>query len=231
MAFNVSTEISGEIFAVLTGDVIKSSKLSPHVRRQALSYLNETAVRLPQVFSNLTVIGPEIFRGDSWQMLLSDARLGLHAAFYLRAELRSRFGVDTRIGIGVGGLETLSDQSVGSADGPAFRRSGKALDSLKRNETMLCLLDDQPSAVNDLLQVALRFAARSASQWSKREAFAVARSLEGRKQIEIADGWIGGPTSPQNAANALRRAAWAELEALLICFAQLIKERLECASP
>lgn len=213
-------------YAVLTGDVIKSSRLAPEVRQHVMDCIVQTGNRLPEIFAGVEVSGPEVFRGDSWQMLISDARYGLHSAFYLRAVLRSLFLVDTRIGIGVGGLERPPSAAVGSADGPAFRRSGRALDQLRRNETMLCLLEEEPTAINDMLNAGLRFGARWASQWSKVEAFAVARSLEGRKQIEIADAWLGGATTPQNAANALRRAGWSELEAFLACFAELIDRRL-----
>ncbi|MDZ7314771.1 MAG: hypothetical protein ONA69_03500 [candidate division KSB1 bacterium] len=134
-----------------------------------------------------TVIGPHLFCGDSWQLLIDDARFVSHPAFYLRAELISRFAVDSRIGVGIGCIDTLPAEGLGHAKGSALRLSGAALDFLSRRETCRCLLQEA-LFYSEWINVTLNYAARYSSQWPKRESFAVARALEGMGVKQIAEG-------------------------------------------
>ena len=174
--------------------------------------------------TDLHIVGPEIFRGDSWQLLLSPSNYALHAAFYIRAALKSGGRADTRIGVGIGDVQTLGSV-LGQSDGPAFRLSGKALDGLKKSETLACLLAPAHftnAQTESLLNASLKFAARFTDEWSMREAWAVLKVLEGKTQQSIAREWPGGETSQQNVAAALRRAGWPQLNYLLAVFSKLM---------
>ncbi len=177
------------------------------------------------VFSpDLQVLGPQMFRGDSWQMLISEPQFALHLALYLRAGLKSQPQVDTRIAIGLGTIEALPNNDLGNANGTAFRLSGNALDDMKRNQTLACkwAISETSSAAQQTIfsffQSALLFTGRLASQWSVKEAWAVYHVLQGVKQQEIANEWPDGATTQQNVANTLRRASWTEIDALLNAF-------------
>ena len=210
-------------YAVLTGDLIKSSKLSNEQRQATLVEIKRLAAVLPNIFQELEIIGPEIFRGDSWQMLFFPHSRALHVSAFVRAGLRSRRMADTRIGIGIGGAQ-LQGKNLGQSNGAAFRLSGKALDDLKKNETLACKIEKTTQIHNnseELLNSALKFAARLMEDWSKLEAFAVIKALEGKTHQAIAGEWPGGETTQQNVAAALRRGGWPQLNNLLAVFAHL----------
>ena len=151
-----------ETFAVLTGDIIKSSKLTGERRQKTLTAIEQLAEESAKLHQDLKLTGPEIFRGDSWQLLLSPPHHALRVACFIRAGLRSRGLADTRIGIGLGGVE-MHDGRLGQSDGVAFRLSGRALDELKKSETLACHFDFA-SAENEsfelVVNASLKFAAR-----------------------------------------------------------------------
>jgi len=207
---------------VLTGDLIKSSRFSMKQRRQTISAIEDLAAHMPALFGG-TVIGPEIFRGDSWQLLLSESRYALHAACCIRAGLRSRNLLDTRIGIGIGDAQVSPDR-LGQSDGIAFRLSGAALDELMRGETLACRVDALAgnNPVQSLLDAALGFAARVMDEWSLLQAFAVEKALAGLTQKKIAAEWPNGATTQQNVTAMLRRAGWPQLSRLFTAFQHAI---------
>jgi len=67
-----------------------------------------------------------IFRGDSFQGVLSRPDEALNAALIIRASLLSKFKgkrtrLDSRIAIGIGKIDYLPLDQAGEGDGEAFR--------------------------------------------------------------------------------------------------------------
>lgn len=190
--------------------------MSSEQRQNSLTVMSELSVRLTELLEDLKILGPEVFRGDSWQMLVASPKYALHVVGYLRAGLKSRSLLDTRVGVGVGN-GPLPASDLGRADSSVFRLSGRALDDMKRGETLICRMDDgffHDAAVEALLNSSLKFAARCMEEWSYLEAFAIHKILEGKTHQDIALEWPGGETSQQNVAGALKRAGWPQLQYL-----------------
>lgn len=84
-------------------------------------------------------IGLTRFRGDGWQILMTDEpELALRAALLLMARLRSRnSGLATRIAIGQGPIDFAGTQNLSDARGAAFTHSGRALDALAKGEVLV----------------------------------------------------------------------------------------------
>lgn len=119
------------IYAVLTGDLVRSTGLSPddigQVRKEVEAGAQAIARWRPGLFAG----GPEFFRGDAWQLALSDPRFFLRASVYLRARLLAmKPQADTRIAIGLGPISRLEPE-VSHSTGPAFTLSGRTLDKMK----------------------------------------------------------------------------------------------------
>ncbi|HDQ44648.1 MAG TPA: hypothetical protein ENN17_04000 [bacterium] len=191
---------------------------------------------MPGFFSGLEIMGPDIYRGDGWQMLLSEPQFAMKAAFYLRAGLKSNLLADTRISIGIGSVDHLTSEGLAQAGGDAFFFSGTGLDSLNKRETLVCWLIEpvntaktqvagETAILNAYLNTALLFAGRLVDEWSQSEAWAVLKILEGDTQEAIASDWIAkGQTSQQNVAKTLSRAGWTAIEQLLSIFAYHIRQ-------
>lgn len=204
---SISTLLDRSV-AVLTGDIVQSTQLTGEGRRQLHDGIGETDSELRRHFHGTIPYEVDVFRGDSWQLLVVEPRLALRVALFFRARLRSRFEdvkIDTRVGIGVGGVDFLPEKGVSTGDGEAFRRSGWAYEDLGRN-FRLAFSGDGPHA--RCLDACARLVDYPASNWTARQAYAVSQALLGRTQEDIAAGWMDRPITQQAVAQHLARSGW-----------------------
>ena len=118
--------------AVLTGDIIRSCRLTPEALDAAMAALSRAAAAM-SAWDGSRDARFSRFRGDGWQCLAPSPALGLRAVLFLRAHLRALDrDTDTRasVGIGPGALPERGDLSA--AGGPAFEISGRGLDKMAR---------------------------------------------------------------------------------------------------
>ena len=132
---------TGKIYAVLTGDLIGSSRFRIQQREEVLSNLKDSFKKIsPDIIASQFVV----FRGDSFQGVLSRPDEALNAALIIRASLLSKFKgkrtrLDARIAIGIGTIDYLPPDQAGEGDGEAFRNSGLELDKMKKSEQNLII--------------------------------------------------------------------------------------------
>lgn len=206
-----------KIQAVVTGDIVGSSRLSP-ARREALPrVIHEGSRLLRREFPNLIPFDIDVFRGDSWQMLISSPPDALRALLTFRAFLLSRVrddGVDTRSAVGIGAVD-FTGERVSEGDGEAYRLSGRALDDMPSGRRMGISLPAERSAHEELCQAAVALTDEIVQQWTSRQAHAVMESLCGRTQRQIAEAWKPEPVTQQTVAKHLSRAGWSAIETAL----------------
>lgn len=118
------------VHAVLTGDLVNSTGMTPERLESVRQGLLDAVGEVRAWEKRLVRSKPEFFRGDAWQVLLTDPGRALRAAVFLRAALRSRHEADTRVAIGIAGVDRISTGRVSLSSGEAFRRSGSALDEM-----------------------------------------------------------------------------------------------------
>jgi hypothetical protein len=148
-------------YAVLTGDIVKSSQLPEG--------------GLDRIFVNLTDVADRIDgwqgssvhftrnRGDGWQMAVSPG-FALRAVFATRAAVRmadKRF--DTRVALALGD-GTIPGYTLADASGPVFTASGQALEHMPRKRHMVVAGNDGVHAV------ALRLAEEIIKRWTEAQA-------------------------------------------------------------
>lgn len=157
-------------FAVLTGDLIASSKFSPAKLDAAMAALGD-AVEHIGGWQDSIVTGFARRGGDGWQCALSAPRLSLRAALYLRASLR-HLGKDhaTRIAIAEGEGILPADRDPNGAHGPGFIDSGRLLEALPSRTGMA---HDAGGA----LGAAVRLADHISQGWTPAQARATALML------------------------------------------------------
>ena len=76
------------LYAVLTGDLVGSSDLTAHELDTLRQSLTEAVAKIRGWREGLVVGDVEFYRGDAWQLLITDPKLFLRVALYLRATLR-----------------------------------------------------------------------------------------------------------------------------------------------
>lgn len=196
-------------YAVLTGDVVDSSKL-PKAKRQALPEVLRRASRATRkAFPEAVLLDVDVFRGDGWQLLVGDATLAVRIAFFFRACVRSESergrGLDTRVAIGIGGIDFVPGERGSEGDGEAYRLSGRALESLPRNQQACLALP--PGSADRAAPTVIRLLDALAADWTGRQARAVMGALQGLTQEKIAELW-SEPIRQPVVARHLETAHW-----------------------
>ena len=157
--------VNDKVVAVLTGDLVRSTSLSHASLLEARETLQRSAAEIAG-WGRGAVYGPDVFRGDSWQLVLTDETLWLRAALFLRTALRALDqGADTRIAIGVGGFDALDRSAASRSVGEAFTLSGHALDGMSRGEGFR-LAVARSSAAQTYLPTVLSFCSHVIGEWS-----------------------------------------------------------------
>ncbi len=175
-----------KIYAVITGDIVKSGKFGSD-REKALKTLKDALNSLGD-FKRKSIGGiSDIFRGDSFQIVISEPSFALEIAIYLKAQLLSKTIkgkiIDVRIAIGIGNIESLNRKNIKESDGEAFRLSGKALDNISKYRRFSI-----KSGIDELNKQ-LEFISSSIDsitrRWSPEQAEAILLWLKGNTQISI----------------------------------------------
>ncbi len=168
-----------EIKAVLTGDLIQSRKLDNEGLEKVLNALHSTFKEIQEKI--LKKDGHlEIYRGDSFQILIHEPELALKVTLILKSRLLSLLNTseiksDARIAIGLGTLR-MQNSKVIESQGEAFEFSGSELDKIIKESVSLSIKTPW-EGVNDEFRVNCLFADSILSGWSAKTAESVFRYL------------------------------------------------------
>ena len=201
------------MIAILTGDLIGSRKI------------NSVSLWLEPLKEALRFFGKspadwEIYRGDSFQLLIRNPEDALKAAIYLKAAIKSLKAMDVRIAIGIGDMEYKSKR-ISQCNGSAFVYSGdllKELESGKRTMGILSSREDFNAEINIILDLALAIM----NSWSPGAADVVKNQLEGDFDLQIDLAKVMG-TSQVAVSKALKRAHFKEVMAFNTLYGIKIK--------
>lgn len=212
------------IYAVLTGDLVKSSRMTAEQSTSAMGRLRTLAKEFEAAYTDATIGQFDTFRHDSWQWLLVKPELALRAAVFMRAGLRvlsdGKIKFDTRIAIGTGTVESIAKRRISDSRGAAFARSGKTLDAMKSNRfAYACAEEMKPSEIC-LANAVAPLLDCIATDWTAVEARAIHGALLGLTQEQVAETWpvpqrTGKKPTRQAIAKALARAHWGVVEKVL----------------
>jgi hypothetical protein len=181
--------------------------------------MSRASSALRRAFKSAVPVPVAIFRGDSWQLLVTDPVQALRIALFYRASLRAEMGVrrlDTRMVIAIGRIDFIPGEQIAEGDGPAYRLSGRALESMHKRETMRLVYPSHPE--ERALGVVVHLLDALVSRWSDKQALAVTGALRGWSQAHIATKSWREPISQQAVAQHLDRAAWSYVESALTYF-------------
>ncbi len=122
------------IQAVLTGDIVNSTRLEKVAEKKMLKHLKNL----------LAAYQFEFYRGDSFQVYFKDATTALQTALLCRtaaisiAEDYASVPSDIRVSIGIGKVKKTF-ATLGEAREEPFILSGRAFDTLSKNNTRLVI--------------------------------------------------------------------------------------------
>ncbi len=200
--------MSGKYHAVLTGDLVKSSRLTGDEMLRARAAILGAAKAAGGWRTGLIPARSEFFRDDSWQVLLAEPGEALRVALFLRARLLATGLTDTRIAVGIGPVSQIEPRRVSLSRGEAFVLSGEALDGLKRpNRMAFAVAGDL--AGSDWAGVVIGLCDAIAETWKPVQASVMALALgPGDLRQEDIAVRLGHGLSAQAVGKSLRGAGW-----------------------
>lgn len=182
-----------KIYAVMTGDIIGSTRLTELF---GSSWVNSLHDSLDYLKSN-SLTPPSIFRGDSFQIATPNPDSAIKDAIILRLRLISSFKVDetcprldARIAIGLGKIDHLptgnDNYGIGELSGEAFRNSGQLLDRNLKGDRNLIIKTPWPE-VDAEMDIHCLVVDRLICKWTAKQCAAVMYHLEGYNLKEIGE--------------------------------------------
>jgi hypothetical protein len=199
--------------AVLTGDIVNSTKLSPAAERRLTRLLGEL----------LTGYLSEFFRGDSFQVYVKKPEQALQLALLCRTAAisllkeDSPFLPDIRISIGIGTVDPPV-RSLKNAKGEAFLLSGRHFDAIGKSHQRLVIAAGNPLA-NEGLQVIADYLNAIFESMTAKQAEVIFRLLKGLTRQEVA---AQLKKTKSTIHQLLTSGHWEEIERLLQQFKNII---------
>ena len=196
---------------VIAGDIINSQQ------NDSEKYLNV----LKNVLNEYSSPGLyQIYRGDSFQALIANPVMALHASIKLKAALKQIESLDVRVAIGLGEV-SIMDNNIAISSGSALTRSGVLLDSLKdRGENLMVSSNHE---LDNYFNLTLKMACLYMDNWTENGAAAITTIMY---HPNITQEEIGKKLGVQQAtaSRRLNRANWKETNELLYQFAKYYKD-------
>ncbi len=201
--------MESQLYAVLTGDIAKSSRFEGAARQNLLNILKAAFEEMEAILGSDLIAFPfEIFRGDSFQGVLLQPEKALAAAVLIRSFIRSSYkttlqnAVDARIAIGIGTVSHLPVKSTGEGDGEAFRNSGPELDKLSKHKLMMAIKTPWDE-INSELAVECSMLDVIISRWTPQQADVIIEYFKGKTQEEMAENFkVSQPAIKKRMASA-----------------------------
>ncbi len=190
--------------SVITGDIVHSQKINPKIWLDVLKEKLNTIGKSP--------INWEIYRGDSFQLEVTDPTESLSTSIQLKASIKCIKGIDVRMAIGIGD-KSHSAASITESNGTAFVLSGERYEQLTKEKRSLAIGSAWKDFDRDI-NLYIRMALIAMDNWTSHSAEIVKIAMEhpGKSQEEL--GKILG--IKQNAISyRLKRAYFEEIKELI----------------
>lgn len=164
------------IKGIITGDIVDSTLIPNEWKAN----INDLLDKVISDFATQSAASIEMFRGDSFQIIVEQASATLAIGIAVRAALRAHTpeGLapwDARISIGIGEV-SFESESILTSDGEAFRLSGREFDVLGKRRIAITTTDE---AVNAEMKLTTAFADEMITKWTIRQAEVVYAGLKG----------------------------------------------------
>jgi hypothetical protein len=201
------------ITSVITGDVIHSQKVDPTIWLDTLKKELNTIGSTPSTW--------EIYRGDSFQLEVSDPYKALNIAIKIKASLKCIKYIDVRMAIGIGD-KTHSAVNITESNGSAFVFSGKKYEEIVEEKQNLAVASESMK-FNKEMNLFLKLVLIAWDKWSVKSAEAVRIGLENPNKTQKELGAILG--IHQNAVSGRqKRAQYDVIKELIDIYQTKLKE-------
>jgi hypothetical protein len=203
------------MIAVLTGDIIHSSRVSPEKWLKSLQGALQPLGNSPKNW--------EIYRGDSFQTEVSNPLDALQISIKIKAAIKAIKGLDVRIGIGIG-EKTYEAARVTESNGSAFVNSGHRFDALVKEKINLGIQSPWPDFDREM-NLYLRLGLIAMDNWTPNGARMVLLALDNQNLSQTELGKLEG-IKQNTVSTRLKRTYYDEIRLLLDMYREKLNARL-----
>lgn len=208
-----------EDYAVITGDIRQFTMLGDSERK---NLIEKTEILLKSWVTKPS--DAEIFRGDSYQLILTDIRSALFKSVQLicwftkNTPPKSKVNLSTKIAVGIGPI-AYKGRSVLDSDGIAFHESGRYFDKMSDDQRLVIRTSNDE--LNQQIEIILTYINLILCKWTLSQARVIFLTIEGYNQDKTA-AELGVMQSAVN--GRLKAANWKEVEKGLVYIAKLVAD-------
>ncbi len=217
-------------YAVLTGDIIKSSSLHYSTRRKLYNTIKSISDLLRIKYKQIIPYDIDIFRGDSWQLLITDPVFSLRIALLIRVLLKilmENIMIDSRIAIGIGTIDFISEQNLSSSDGDAFRSSGLSLENNPKQFNLTFSISQPRYRIySDLFDIIIKLTDFHVNKSTLQQTRALYGALSKLTQMQTVKNVFQNSITQQAVADHLNKAGWLYIKYALNFFEKQVNELL-----
>ncbi|MBA4375286.1 MAG: hypothetical protein C0401_03820 [Anaerolinea sp.] len=218
-----------QILAVLTGDIVGSTKLEADRRLFLYKTFPVLSALLKEKYPEEISYRISNFRGDGWQIIVNHPKKAFEISLFIRTFIRFTFRtekLDTRIAIGIGPIQFIPDDNVSAGDGPAYTISGRLLESFTSN----CMGIGFTAARSELsaksVESMVTLLDHIITSWGPGQCQAVFLALQSLTQAEIAGRWTPRPIKQSSVSKSLKTAGWEQVKLGISAFEDLVNSAI-----
>ncbi len=161
--------------SVITGDIINSTaQKNPEIWIRTL----KDSLSTIEMNDNYW----EIYRGDSFQIEITDTSKSFLNAIYIKACIKMISDLDVRLAIGIGN-KTYQGNKVSESNGEAFVFSGETIETLKKEKQNLRIKTKNNQLDNEL-NLYFKLALSFMDNWTKNSAEIIKLSIENPNALQ-----------------------------------------------
>ena len=203
--------VEGRVLGVLTGDIVDSSSLRKAGSGPISEMIDKTGMWIKDHFQDAIHAQIDVFRGDSWQMVVLEPAFAFRIGLLFRVLMRFNYGIDSRVSVGFGPVDYLPTENISTGTGLAYTLSGRGLEECLKPTRMKMSFAEGVLEGRGLNTIS-HLIDLQASRWTPSQAQAVAGALIELTQIEIGAGWRSDPISQQAVSQHLENAGWNQIK-------------------
>ena len=214
--------------AVITGDIIESSRLALAERQQQLNDLLELLfIALRELWPSEQQLRAESIQGDAFQIYLADENEALRAAILIKcfclsqSKIGGMYRFDCRLSIGIGAVALLHPHSLAKSGGTVFDYSGRGLKEISYSGSQLVFKADS-TAWSQAINMGLALADELLSRYTPAQSQAVFLKVAHPQYIQetLAELISIGRSAY---SQRLKQAGWHAIATLFDYYAEAIK--------
>lgn len=199
---------SKPLVAAITGDIIASRDLPIENQNTLARSIVSAGEELRKDHPDLISAKIDVFRGESWQFYCKSPENALKAGVLFKAYLLGKYGANTRLSIGLGEVDHINHAKISTSQGEAFIESGEGLDEMSKHRSLTIHVGKAFSPTRLWIQALATLLDSLTSQWTSKQALAVALTSTGQNNENAAQRWISSPISKQAFGKHLANANW-----------------------